>query len=224
MRVSSIYPMIQGEGKNVGVPMWMIRLQGCPLKCKLCDSKYTWDPNGGTEMSINEIIEEVKKCNLDWVDISGGEPLYQETELYCLILRLMNTTKMKIEIETSGFYPPPKWWGVECWSVDWKMRSSGGESKALNKWLSVLSEFDSIKCVVSDADELNLILKNKPITKASLIISPVIWDIKETSGEIIVGKEQLKWIRTVYQFCQDNNLRFSMQNHKLVFGQERRDV
>lgn len=56
-----IYESIQGEGLYTGVPTIFIRLQGCPLRCTWCDSKYTWDfgipevvrPDGATYIIPN---------------------------------------------------------------------------------------------------------------------------------------------------------------------------
>ena len=49
--VNDIYPCIQGEGVNTGVPMMLVRLHGCPVECVFCDTRETWtiDPNNEVE-------------------------------------------------------------------------------------------------------------------------------------------------------------------------------
>ena len=225
MRINSIHSIIQGEGTSSGIPMLMVRLQGCPLRCEFCDTPYALDPNGGTEIPVQNVLAKIKEYNPTWVDFSGGEPLAQSDELRWLLYQV-GLLKIKTEIETSGYLPPPQWYRylVSCWVVDWKMPSSGVKSKEINKWAYNLRSRDSIKCVVSDEDDLEFILKNKLKTKASFIISPMVWDIKDYLGQVVIGKEQVGWIRRVAQFCQEHNFRLSLQQHKFVWGQERRDV
>ena len=71
---------------------YIIFMQGCPLKCKYCHNRDTWDINDGTEYSVSEVIEKALKCKPYMVaskgggiTVSGGEPLLQAkfvTELF----------------------------------------------------------------------------------------------------------------------------------------------
>ena len=73
---------------------FVIFMQGCHLKCKYCHNRDTWDPNQGTLMTANEIIEKVKKCDnyikfsKGGVTVSGGEPLLQLPFLIELFTKL----------------------------------------------------------------------------------------------------------------------------------------
>ena len=61
MRISEIFYSIQGEGELTGVPTVFIRTSGCNLRCRWCDTPYaSWNPEG-EEMSIEDIVKEVKK-------------------------------------------------------------------------------------------------------------------------------------------------------------------
>lgn len=100
MIVNEIFYSIQGEGELAGVPSVFIRLAGCPLSCKWCDTKYAWSPTSGDEMSIEQIKVEVTKYPASHVVITGGEP-FASDRLKGLAETLANANK-HITIETNG--------------------------------------------------------------------------------------------------------------------------
>ena len=55
-------------------------LAGCPHHCKGCHNPESWNPNGGEEYTVEEIIVKALSSRYD-VTFSGGEPLHQLTEL-----------------------------------------------------------------------------------------------------------------------------------------------
>jgi 7-carboxy-7-deazaguanine synthase len=59
MVINEIFYSLQGEGLLAGVPAIFIRLAGCSLRCKWCDTKYALDPSAGEELSISQIIDRV---------------------------------------------------------------------------------------------------------------------------------------------------------------------
>ena len=55
--------------------------QGCDFKCDNCHNPVTWDPDGGTEISTDELIKQMCSNPLtDGLSLSGGEPLMQTEE------------------------------------------------------------------------------------------------------------------------------------------------
>ena len=92
MKVNEIFYSIQGESTFAGLPCVFVRLTGCNLRCSYCDTKYAYDD--GDEISIDEIIKRVKSYNCDLVEITGGEPLFQND---CVEL-VDNMLKSKIKI------------------------------------------------------------------------------------------------------------------------------
>ena len=82
MRIKEIFRSIQGEGANMGLPFIFIRFSGCNKNCPWCDTDW----KGGTEMSVEEIVREVRRLAGEdkYIRIlfTGGEPLLQlNTEL-----------------------------------------------------------------------------------------------------------------------------------------------
>jgi 7-carboxy-7-deazaguanine synthase len=100
MIVNEIFYSLQGEGFLAGVPSVFIRLAGCPLRCKWCDTKYTWDNNAGNDYSIGEIVQNIQKWPCKFVVITGGEPM-TNPDLPKLV-RELKTLDKHITIETAG--------------------------------------------------------------------------------------------------------------------------
>ena len=70
---------------------FIVFMQGCPLRCKYCHNRDTWDVNAGTEITTDELIKKIErsltyiKASQGGVTVSGGEPLLQAkfvTELF----------------------------------------------------------------------------------------------------------------------------------------------
>ncbi len=100
MRISEIFYSLQGEGFLVGIPSVFVRLAGCPLRCKWCDTKYTWDNKAGRQYSIDEISKTVQQAQGKFIVITGGEPMIS-SDLPQLVRKLKDLDK-HITIETAG--------------------------------------------------------------------------------------------------------------------------
>ena len=60
---------------------FVVFFQGCPMRCAYCHNPDTWDVNGGTEMSVDEIFEKFIRNKAFYekggITASGGEPMMQ---------------------------------------------------------------------------------------------------------------------------------------------------
>jgi len=75
VRINEIFHSIQGEGKLAGVPSAFVRTAGCNLRCVWCDSPETsWNPVG-RELSVAQIIEQVRGFPTRHAVVTGGEPM-----------------------------------------------------------------------------------------------------------------------------------------------------
>ncbi len=119
MRVNEVYPRVtvQGEGPHVGRVCTFVRLYGCNLHCRWCDTPYTWDVDGRngvaypraenvTDWTVDAVVEHVVGLNVPLVIVSGGEPLLQATELVQLAAALRDVG-VETHVETNGTRPPP---------------------------------------------------------------------------------------------------------------------
>ena len=100
MRISEIFYSLQGEGFLVGVPSVFVRLAGCPLRCRWCDTKYGWDETAGAHYSVEKIVQTVEQYQSKFVVITGGEPMIN-SDLPQLVEKLKTSGK-HITIETAG--------------------------------------------------------------------------------------------------------------------------
>src|SRR5450756_2540160 len=108
LKIAELFYSIQGEGSLVGVPSVFIRTSGCNLRCAWCDTPYTsWQPEG-TDLELDQILDEVAALGARHVVVTGGEPMIAP-EIVALTWRL-RTRGMHITIETAGTVFAP----VEC--------------------------------------------------------------------------------------------------------------
>ena len=57
---------------------FVVFVQGCPHRCAGCHNPQTHDPHGGREVSVDDIIQDMKKNPLlDGITLTGGEPFMQ---------------------------------------------------------------------------------------------------------------------------------------------------
>jgi len=100
MIVNDIFYSLQGEGFLAGVPSVFVRLGGCPLRCRWCDTKYAWSKEAGRRYSIDQIVQAVRQWPCRFVVITGGEPMV-EPDLPQLVQELKVAGK-HVTIETAG--------------------------------------------------------------------------------------------------------------------------
>jgi len=219
IKVYKIFYSIQGEGVHQGVPMVFIRFAGCNMlpRCSYCDTSYAWDPQDGKDMDVPSIIEEIRILDSNyhkpWICITGGEPLWQSDGLVSLVRRLRKLG-YHTTVETNGSFEVPKWYLlVHSWSADIKCPSSGvcGVSKA--EWFNTRKQ-DQVKFVVSTKEDLDFTKKmiDKHITgKPTILVSPAADADKE-------GNWNKEWLQEVAEFTKEIGVRFSLQVHKVIWG------
>lgn len=83
-------------------------LQGCPARCAYCHNPDTWNPCGGREVEIEEIVYRAKRGmpyygSEGGVTFSGGEPLLQGKFLLEAV-KALKAEGIRSAIDTSGTY------------------------------------------------------------------------------------------------------------------------
>jgi 7-carboxy-7-deazaguanine synthase len=199
MKITEIFLSLQGEGKNQGKPCLFIRLAGCNLHCRWCDTAYA--QTGGIEMIIDAILEHISRLNPSYVCITGGEPLLQPYELEQLVATL-HQRGTAIDIETNGTINFTLVQPFASICMDVKCPSSGERSNI--ELLDALRPQDTVKFVVQDETDCQY---------ARDIITS-----HQIPGEIFFSPVSGSDYGPVVRFILDNNLpvRFQIQLHKLI--------
>lgn len=83
-------------------------LQGCPARCAYCHNPDTWNPNGGRDVEVDEIVRRAKRGEPYYGDdggvtFSGGEPLLQG-EFLLEAINALHAEGIESAIDTSGTY------------------------------------------------------------------------------------------------------------------------
>lgn len=104
---------LQGEGFHTGKAAYFIRIGGCDIGCRWCDSKISWSPQIHKMVPIKEIVDHVLETPARSVVVTGGEPTLYNLEP---LTRLLKQHSIETFIETSGAYPLTGQWDWVCLS------------------------------------------------------------------------------------------------------------
>lgn len=204
LRINEIFFSIQGESVRSGLPTTFIRLSGCPLRCTYCDTEYAF--KGGDRMSIDSIIEAVKKNPTKYVTVTGGEPLAQAQSLE-LMHQLVELGYL-VSIETSGAFDVSKVDPRVMLVMDLKTPDSGEESKNLFSNLAHLKPTDQIKFVICsqrDYEWSRELIKEYQLSDKVELLMSASWGAQDLS-------QLAKWI-----LDDGLQLRFQAQLHKVIW-------
>ena len=215
--VNDIYPAIQGEGVQTGVPMVMLRLHGCDVGCPFCDTKYTWHvQQRNARNSIEEALGEntlfteraATEINhyiasnypqFKWVLISGGEPAQYRLKP---LVAALHDGGYKVALETSGTEIGHVGAGFDWVCVSPKIDMPGGKEVLPD----ALAAADEIKHPVGkqrDIDQLETLLDGKQLKAGvQICLQPISQSNRATDLCI--------------QTVQEKGWRLSLQLHKYV--------
>lgn len=149
LRITEIFHSLQGEARDVGRPTVFVRLTGCPLRCRWCDTPYSF--NGGQLLPLEEVVEQVLSFNADYVCITGGEPLAQP-EVQPLMTALCDKG-LSVSLETSGALDISAVDSRVSRVMDLKAPGSGESHRNLYSNIAALAPHDQVKFVIASRED-----------------------------------------------------------------------
>lgn len=215
--VNEIFGSIDGEGIRTGELATFIRLAGCNIRCRYCDTDYSLKSCQGESMTIEDIISECKKIGYKNITLTGGEPLLQKNS-FELIDKLISED-FNVNIETNGSIDITPLLNKNCIiTLDYKTLSSGENSKMLLDNYSKLRSWDVLKfvCNKEDFNDIKKVLKENEI-KSYIYLSPIFNEI-EPSELVDFLKELNK------EKYNTDKIRVQVQLHKIIWDPNKRGV
>lgn len=211
MRVTEIFHSVQGESTFAGLTCVFVRLTGCPLRCAWCDTDYAFF--GGSELSLDDILDRIRSFGCPLIEVTGGEPLSQ-VETYTLLHRLCQEG-FTVLLETSG--------AVDTAMVDPSVRiildvkCPGSGMTDRMHWSNVerLRPHDEVKFVIRDRIDYDwakgVLDRFRLITLCPVLFSPVFGTLDP--------RELSEWI-----LADRLPVRVQLQIHKYIWTPDMRGV
>ena len=208
LRVTEIFFSLQGEARTVGPPTTFVRLTGCPLRCRYCDTAYAF--TGGVSVSIDDICHQVAANPTRYVTVTGGEPLAQPGVL-ALMQRLCDDG-FDVSLETSG--------ALDISAVDERVsrvvdfKTPGSQEVARNRFANVdhLTVRDQVKFVICDRADYEW-------AKARCTE----YDLTNRAGDVLFSpsSDEMNATRLADWILADGlDVRFQIQLHKVLWNGE----
>lgn len=207
LKITEIFLSLQGEARDAGWPTVFVRLTGCPLRCRYCDTAYAF--YGGEWREIDEILDEVARHGVRHVCVTGGEPLAQKR---CLdLLRRLCDAGYAVSLETSGALDVAEVDPRVSRVVDLKTPDSA--EVARNRWenLPLLNAHDQIKFVICSRGDYEwargIVAEHRLAERCDVLFSP--------SKDQVAARDLADWI-----VADRLPVKFQMQLHKILWGDE----
>lgn len=210
LRVNEIFYSMQGESLYAGLPCVFVRLTGCNLRCRYCDTRYAYDE--GCFMTIEEILQKVSAYNCPLVEITGGEPLMQEKTPY-LIERLIETDYCVL-LETNGSLDINIVDQRCVRIVDIKCPGSGESAKNDLENLHRLNVKDQVKFVITDKGDYDYACRLLHSAFGGSFSVPVLFS---AAAPLLRPAQLAEWI-----LADHLNVRLQLQLHKILWPNQER--
>ena len=218
-KVVEKFVSINGEGTRAGELAVFIRMKGCNLDCRYCDTKWANQEDASYEIMTEEDIRNyIRDTGVKNVTLTGGEPLFRK-DMDILIDYLMQDKDRVVEIETNGSVNIKEYARMKnraSFTMDYKLGASGMEEKMCLENFAYLDRRDTVKFVVGSQEDLKraaeIIEKYALTGKVSVYFSPVFGAIEPEEIVDFMVQNRL------------NDVRMQLQMHKFIWDPEKRGV
>jgi 7-carboxy-7-deazaguanine synthase len=212
LTVNEIFYSIQGESVHAGLPCVFVRLTGCNLRCRYCDTRYAFEE--GSTIAVGRIVEQVASFGCGLVEITGGEPLMQNRtpELADALL----AKGYEVLIETNGSLNIDRVDRRCSRIMDIKCPSSGEASKNDPDNLDRLTATDQIKFVIGDQTDFRFAVEMLARVPDALPFDRILFS---HVAERLPPERLVRWMLDAHI-----RARMQIQLHKVIWPEHDRGV
>lgn len=211
LTVTEVYPCILGESTLAGRPCTLVRLTGCNLRCRYCDSEFSF--HGGERRTVPDLVATARDHGFGLALVTGGEPLLQSgaPELVAALL----AEGIAVQVETGGSIDTSALPDGAHVVLDLKCPASGESGRMDWGNLARLRPTDDVKFVVSDRTDfdwaLAIVEEHGLEARANVLFSPAFGTLDPAT--------LAEWI-----LASRVRGRLHLQIHKYVWEPDRRGV
>lgn len=209
VRITEIYPSIQGESTHVGKPCVFVRLTGCNLRCSWCDSAFTF--TGGGWQALSDVVQQAHAFGIHAVEVTGGEPLLQPAAIP--LMQQLLALGHEVLLETSGSLSIEAVPEAVHVILDLKPPGSGESERNLWSNLELLQPHHEVKIVVADRADYewarDVVRQRDLPARCPVLLSPAFG--------LVDPADLVAWI------LEDGlDVRLQLQLHKVIWDPEAR--
>jgi len=205
LRINEIFHSLQGEADSVGFRTVFVRLTGCPLRCRYCDTEYAF--HAGDWHDLDSILESVRQFDATHVCVTGGEPLAQPNCL--MLLERLCDAGFKVSLETSGAMSIERVDPRVVRVLDVKTPGSGEVARNRVENFPLLTPHDQVKFVIcsrEDYDWSRAYLQEHALSeRCQVLFSPSYTEVPAATLADWILADRLP-------------VRFQLQLHKVLWG------
>jgi 7-carboxy-7-deazaguanine synthase len=183
------------------------------MRCVWCDSEYTF--TGGEQISLAQVMDQVKQFGCRLVEVTGGEPLAQP---HCLqLIEALCAANYEVLVETGGYFSTEAVNPEAKIILDVKCPASGEEAR--NYWPNLerlRSDRDEVKFVIASSEDWayarKIITDYNLIRRAKAVLISPAWgliDLQELAESVAAS---------------GLDVRMQLQLHKYIWGPQARGV
>jgi 7-carboxy-7-deazaguanine synthase len=177
------------------------------MRCTYCDTAYAF--HEGQQKEIEEIIQEIKKFDTNYVTVTGGEPLAQKN---CIdLMNQLCELGYQVSLETGGALDIKDVHSKVKIILDVKTPKSNEDKNNFWPNLANIKPNDEIKFVIQDYDDFSWsmgIIEKYQLNQNQILFSPVY--------NVLASEQLAEWI-----LKHQLNVRLQLQLHKILWGEKK---
>ena len=205
VEISETFVSLQGESTHSGQPCWFVRLAGCNLRCRYCDTVRAW--GRGERRSVAGLVDEYRASGVALAEITGGEPLLQPG-FPALAVALRDAGPGPLLVETNGACDLRLVPAGAIAIMDIKTPGSGESERFDRENLRLLRPADEVKFVIAsraDFDWAAALVRDERLETrcAAVLVSP--------AAGLVAAAELARWL-----LASRLPVRINLQLHRLV--------